>query len=165
MDTLRCLRHLLTWPWSLRRRFPPATLAAIEEAVRASELRHGGEIRIVIEAALDPWCALRGFSGRNRALDVFAGQRVWDTEANCGVLLYLLLADRDIEIVADRGINRLVAPTAWDDIARRLREAFRRDDFRGGCVKAIEEITDLLALHFPRAAGDTDELPNRPVLL
>ncbi|OQX05779.1 MAG: hypothetical protein BWK76_27045 [Desulfobulbaceae bacterium A2] len=165
MDPARCLRHLLAWPWRLRRCFPPATLSAIEQAIQASELRHGGEIRFVLEHALDPLLALKGLGGHERALQVFAQQRVWDTEANCGVLVYLLFADRDIEIVADRGINHRVAAETWQQIAHTMEARYRQGDFLGGSLSAIEEITELLACHFPRTATDVDELPNRPVLL
>ncbi|OQX09595.1 MAG: hypothetical protein BWK76_21980 [Desulfobulbaceae bacterium A2] len=165
MDPARCLRHLFSFPWRLRRCFPSATLDAIEQAIKASELRHGGELRFVLEHALDPWLALRGLGGRERALQVFAAQRVWDTEANCGVLVYLLFADRDIEIVADRGIDHLVPPETWQAIARAMEARFRQDDFLGGSLSAIEAISELLARHFPRSATDVDELPNRPVLL
>jgi uncharacterized membrane protein len=161
----RWLRHLFLPPWTWRRAFPRATLDAIETAVGASEKRHGGEIRFVVENSLPALAAWRGMSGRERALDVFSTLRVWDTEHNSGVLIYLLLADHDIEIVADRGIAARVDPAAWEAIAHTMEAAFRAGDFQSGALAGIERVSELLAEHFPSPHANPDELGNRPVIL
>jgi uncharacterized membrane protein len=167
----RWARHLFMPPWAWRRAFPQATLDAIEAAVGDSEMRHGGEIRFAIENSLAPALAWRGMSGRERAIEVFSQLRVWDTEHNSGVLVYLLLADHDIEIVADRGIAARVEASAWEAVAQAMEAAFRQGEYRRGALAGIEQIGALLAAHFP-LSGDSspsgnnpDELANRPVIV
>lgn len=140
-------------------------MAAIEKAIAASEKQHIGEIRLAVEAALDGAALFAGQSARSRALDVFSQLRVWDTEHNNGVLIYLLLADRNIEIVADRGINARVPAQEWEAICRRMEAALARGDFTAGIIAGIEEVSRHLALHFPARAGDANELPDKPVVL
>lgn len=167
----RWFKHLLMPPWAWKRAFPPATLDAIEAAIRASETTHIGEIRFVIENTLAPVWVWRGMTGRARAIDVFSTLRVWDTEHNSGVLVYLLLADHDIEIVADRGIAARVERNAWEGVAQTMEAAFRRGEFERGALEGIQHIGALLAAHFPPGAaparpGDNpNELANRPVIL
>ncbi|WP_018078731.1 TPM domain-containing protein [Thiobacillus denitrificans] len=167
----RWARHLFMPPWAWRRAFPQATLDAIEAAVGDSEMRHGGEIRFAIENSLAPALAWRGMSGRERAIEVFSQLRVWDTEHNSGVLVYLLLADHDIEIVADRGIAARVEASAWEAVAQAMEAAFRQGEYRRGALAGIEQIGALLAAHFPLSgdsspSGDNpDELANRPVIV
>ena len=161
----RWFRHLFMPPWAWRRAFPQATLDAIEAAIKASETTHGGEIRFAIESSLAPSLVWRGMSGRERAIEMFSNLRVWDTEHNSGVLVYLLLADRDIEIVADRGIAAHVAPAVWEQVAQTMEAAFRRGDFERGALAGIEAIGTLLAAHFPPTGNNPDELANRPVIL
>lgn len=161
----RIARHLFARPWAWKRAFPQSALDAIEAAIRTSEMRHGGEIRFVIENSLPPILAWRGVSGRERALEVFSNLRVWDTESNSGVLIYLLLADRDIEIVADRGITARVAQTAWEAVARTMEAAFRQGDFERGALAGIAAVDALLAAHCPPPGHNPNELDNRPVIL
>ncbi|MHB1144860.1 MAG: TPM domain-containing protein [Thiobacillus sp.] len=161
----RWARHLFMPPWAWRRAFPQSTLDAIEAAVRESETRHSGEIRFAIENGLAPSLAWRGMSGRERAVEMFSNLRVWDTEHNSGVLIYLLLADRDIEIVADRGIAAQVAPAAWEQVAQTMEAAFRQGEFERGALAGIEQISALLEAHFPPSGHNPDELANRPVIL
>ena len=161
----RWFRHLFMPPWAWRRAFPQATLDAIEAAVRDSEVRHGGEIRFAIENSLAPSLVWRGMSGRERAVEMFANLRVWDTERNSGVLVYLLLADRDIEIVADRGIAARVDPAAWEAVAQTMEAAFRQGEFERGALEGIRQISALLAAHFPPSGHNPDELENRPVIV
>ena len=161
----RWFRHLFTPPWAWRRAFPQATLDAIEAAIRISETRHGGEIRFAIENSLQGILAWRGMSGRERAIEMFSNLRVWDTEHNSGVLVYLLLADHDIEIVADRGIAAQVDPAAWETVAQTMEAAFRQGDFERGALAGIEQVGALLAAHFPPSGHNPDELANRPVIV
>ncbi len=161
----RWLKHLFMPPWAWRRKFPRATLDAIEAAIRAGEMTHGGEICFAIENSLPGVLVWRGRSGRERAIEVFSNLRVWDTEHNSGVLVYLLLADHDIEIVADRGIDARVDPAAWEQVAHTMEDAFRQNGFERGALAGIEQISALLAAHFPPSGHNPDELANRPVIL
>ena len=161
----RWLKHLFMPPWAWRRAFPQATLDAIEAAIRESETRHGGEIRFAIENSLPASWVWRGMTGRKRAIEVFSFLRVWDTEHNSGVLVYLLVADHDIEIIADRGIAARVDPAAWGPVARSMEEAFRLGAFAEGVLEGIRQISTLLAAHFPPGKRNPDELPDRPVIV
>lgn len=165
VNVKRWLRHLFMPPWAWRRAFPRATLDAIEGAIRESETRHGGEIRFAIENSLPASWVWRGMTGRKRALEVFSFLRVWDTEHNSGVLVYLLLADRDIEIIADRGIAARVDPSAWGVVAQAMEMDFRRGEFEHGVLEGIRQISTLLAAHFPPGKHNPDELPDRPVIV
>ena len=161
----RLLRHVVTDHLSVRRTFSRAALARIEQAIVAGERLHRGQVCVAIEAALPPLRVLRRLHPRERALEVFGLLRVWDTEENAGVLIYLLLADRDVEIVADRGIDRRVGKDAWQAICARMEAAFRASRHGDGIVQGIDEISRLLAAHFPREQPGVNELPDKPVLL
>lgn len=152
-------------PWAWRLAFPQATLDTIEAAVRISETRHSGEIRFAIENSLAPGRVWRGVSGRERAIEVFANLHVWDTEHNSGVLIYLLLADHDIEIVADRGIAARVAPEVWEQVAQTMEAAFSNGRFEQGALAGIARISDVLTEHFPPTGHNPNELANRPVIV
>jgi uncharacterized membrane protein len=165
MDLNRIARHLFYPPWRVRSAFPAHALEAIERAIRASEATHGGEIRFAVEGALDGAPLFKGQSARERAIDAFSLLRIWDTERNNGVLIYLLLADRDVEIVADRGIHAKVGPAEWELICRNMESAFRHGDYEKGAIAGIGAVTAHLARHFPAAAGDRNELLDRAVLL
>jgi uncharacterized membrane protein len=165
MHLARIARHLIAMPGAVRRAFPPAAMAAIEQAVARSETQHRGEVRFAVEAALDVSGLIAGQSARARAIEVFSQLGVWDTEDNNGVLIYLLLADRDVEIVADRGINAVVGAQDWEAICRAMEAALRRREFEPAVLGAIEAVTRLLARHFPPRAGDHNELANRPVTI
>jgi uncharacterized membrane protein len=161
----RLFKHLCFPPWRLRRTLPPSTLKAITRAIRESERHHGGEIRFAVEAALD-WRRLwRGMSPRERALEVFSALRVWDTEANNGVLIYLLLADRDVEIVADRGIDRKVGHAGWERICRDMEAAFRNGAFEAGILAGIEAVGAQLVQQFGGADVQGNELPDPPGII
>ena len=165
MEVKRIFRHLLTPPWFVARVFPKSTLEAIEVAIRASEKMHNGELRFAVEAGLDLMPLLRDQTARQRAEQVFADLRVWDTEHNSGVLIYVQLVDHRIEIVADRGISAKVMQPEWDAICHRMEEAFRQRRYQQGVLTAIDEITLLLAQHFPPLTANPDELSNEPVVL
>lgn len=140
-------------------------MSAIEQAIASSEATHRGEIRFAAEDALDGPALLAGQSARARAIEVFAQLGVWDTEENSGVLIYLLLADHDIEIVADRGINARVTPADWEKICHAMEQALARGAYEQAIVGGIKEVSALLARHFPPRPGDRDELPNKAVTL
>src|SRR3954454_12348909 len=151
---------------AVRRAFPEPAVTAIEKAIKRSETSHAGEIRFAVEAALGTQSLLKGQTGRERAVDVFSHLRVWDTEQNNGVLIYLLLADRNVEIIADRGINARVTNDEWESICRKMESSFAHGQFESGVIAGIEAIGGHLREHFPaRNEGSENELPNRPVIL
>ncbi len=165
MSIKRIARHLFAPNWIVARAFPRRTLTAIENAIHASEQSHHGELRFAVEAGLDPLPLWRGQTPRQRAIEVFSTMRVWDTEHNSGVLIYVQLVDRRIEIVADRGITAQVSQHEWDAICRRMEAAFKDGRYEAGALMAIGEITALLARHFPGRGDNPDELPDKPVVL
>lgn len=152
-------------PWLARRYFPRTAMSRIEQATRASEVLHNGEIRFAVEATLDFMALLHKQKASQRALEVFSQQRVWDTEYNSGVLIYLLLADRDVEIVADRGIDKRVGGAEWERICRQMEAEFGAGRFEEGVLAGIREITALLVQHFPARTENPNELSDRPVVL
>jgi uncharacterized membrane protein len=161
----RIFRHLLEHRWRERRIFTPKVLARIEQAIREGEATHSGQVRFAVEGALDGAPLFRNQSARERALVVFSQLRIWDTAHNNGVLIYLLLADRDIEIVADRGINAKVGTEGWEKICAILEKEFRAGLFEYGVIKGIQEVSLVLAQHFPKKPGGTNELSDAPVVL
>jgi uncharacterized membrane protein len=165
MNIQRIARHLFTTSRSVSRAFPPEALAAIEQAIKASEASHAGEIRFAVEAALDGAPLFQGQSPRDRAIELFARLRVWDTEHNNGLLIYLLLADHAVEIVADRGIHAKVGADEWAGICRRMEEAFGQSRYQAGVVAGVQAVTQHLAAHFPLRSDDMDELSNKPIVL
>lgn len=165
MKLQRLLRHLFATRFAARRRFPPPLLNQIEGATREAEAQHAGEIRFAVESALDLPHLWHGVTPRERALQVFAQLGVWDTAANNGVLVYVLLADKVVEIVADRGIAARVAQSEWDQVCREMERHYSAARFGEGSLAGIRRIGELLARHFPGAARGPDALPDRPVLL
>ena len=165
MQIGRMLRHMVTPSWVLGRVFTPTVMEAITAAVKDSEVRHRGEIRFAVEAALDLDELLRGVDARARAVEVFSRLRAWDTEENTGVLIYVQWIDRRVEIVADRGIARQVPQAEWDRVCRHMEAAFRERRFGDGAVDAVRAVGDLLAGLFPAGGENPNELPDRPVLL
>lgn len=162
---MRWIRHLLLDDWQARRAFPRAVLASIAGAVAENEKRHRGELRFVVEGGLPLGALLAGQSSRQRAVELFGRLGVWDTEDNAGVLVYLLLADRRVEIVADRGIHARVGATAWETICGQMQRAFAERRFEQGALLGLTAIGDLLAVHFPPLDENPNELPDAPVVL
>jgi TPM domain len=163
---MRWIRHLFLDHLALARAFPRATLAAIERAVTDQETRHRGELRVVIEGGLPLPALFAGRSARERAAEHFARLRVWDTEDNAGVLIYLLLADRRVEIVADRGIHARVGATAWETICGNMQREFAAGRFEAGMNAGLAAVSDLLAQHYPAIPGaNPNELPDAPVAI
>jgi len=160
----RFLRHLgFPHLWA-RRAFPAAALDAIERAIAEAEASHEGEIRFAVEASLPLHLILAGVTPKARAIEVFSQLRVWDTEHNSGVLIYLSFADRAVEIVADRGIHARSGTQAWERICRAMEAEFRQGRFEAGAIAAIRAIAEELAQHFPGTGAKANELPNRPVV-
>jgi uncharacterized membrane protein len=165
MQLGRTLRHLLTSARRTRAYFNATVLAEIEAAIGAAEAQHDGEIRFAIETAL-PWASLRHqLTPRARALEVFARLHVWDTQANNGVLIYVLRADRAVEIIADRGINERVTAAEWEAVCREVESHYQAGRYEAGSRAAVAGVARLLAQHFPAARSSGNELPNQPILL
>jgi uncharacterized membrane protein len=162
----RALRHLFATHWNTHRRFTPQVLKDIEATIAQVESQHAGEIRFVVETALHPGALWHEVSPRQRALQVFAHLGVWDTLHNNGVLIYVLLADRAVEILADRGLAAQVEQAEWDQICREMERHYRAGDFGSGSVAGVLQVGRLLQRHFPGSRGaGANELPNQPVLL
>jgi len=165
VNLLRFLKHITTPGWVARRGFTKETLSKIEKAIRASEREHDGELRFAVEGPLPFLYLIHDRKPRLRAEDIFSQLRVWDTEHNSGVLIYVQLVDRRIEIVADRGIAAKVEQTEWNAICRAMEKAFKEKRFAEGALQAIERMTVLLARHFPPRGKNPNELPDKPVVL
>lgn len=167
MNTLkRLFAHASTGHLHARRIFPAATRAAIEQAVKDCEHEHPGEVRFVIEPALPLWAVWRRLTPRQRAVQVFSELRAWDTEHNDGVLIYVLLADRAVEIVADRGVARgRVPPQEWDAACHLMESHFREGRFEDGAVAGVRAVAAVLA-RYPAGPRDVgNEQPDAPVIL
>ncbi len=165
MNLTRIIKHLFYPGWWLRRDFPPQDMQRIESAIKASEEKHSGEIRFAIESSLPLKALWRNEPMHERAIEVFSLLRVWDTEDNNGVLIYLLLADQKVEITTDRNINKVVKQSDWELICRLMENHFKQELFAEGVIQGIEEISKLLEEHFPAHNKNENELPNKPVIL
>lgn len=165
MDWSRFMRHVLMTPIKAARAFPPSTLDAIQRQVAAGEERHSGEVVFVVESELTTAQLWANLSSRERALQVFGAHGVWNTAANNGVLIYVLLADHRVEIVADRGIDAVVDPSAWREICDDIDAHFARGEFEAGAISGVAAVSRLLEAHFPAGDAHRNELPDRPVML
>jgi uncharacterized membrane protein len=165
MNIGRSLKHLFTGRGAVRRAFPESTLDAVERAIRDAEATHSGQIRVVIEASLDGPRLWAKQTAQERAVEVFSLMRVWDTEHNNGVLIYLLMADRDVEIIADRGIHAKTGAQAWEAVCREMEHNFRDGRFEAGALAGVRAVGEHLARHFPGGRTPANELPDRPVVL
>ncbi len=165
MVVARTWRHAIAALQPAGRRLHGEALDRIEAEIVRAESRHAGEIRIAIETALTAVQLWQGLAPRARALQVFSALGVWDTAGNNGVLIYLLLADRSVEIVADRAIAALVPETEWRALCRAVEERCRAGDLGEAGCEAVRGVAAVLGRHFPASGGDRDELPNQPVLL
>lgn len=161
----RVVRHARSSAGAARKAFPPETIKAITDAITAGEQTHRGEVRLVVEKSLPVGAVWSGVSDRERALALFADYGIWDTEDNCGVLIYVNLADRKVEIVADRGIDRKIGPAIWQAVCRTLTEGYARGEFHNSTLAAIEHVNTLLRQHFPSDGPRPNELPDRPLIL
>jgi len=165
MQFRRFLRHVMMSPLKARRFFAQATLDSIQREVATLEARHRGEVCFVVEAELETAQLWRELSSRDRAREVFAAQGVWNTEENNGVLIYLLLADRRVEVVADRGVDGKVAPGEWQAICHGMETHFREGRFEEGAIAGVRAVSEVLARHFPAGPEQRNELGDRPVLM
>ena len=165
MRFARLARHLTCSARRTRALFTPAVLTQIEAAIGAAEAQHGGEIRFAIETALPLPALWHELSARARALELFARLRIWDTQLNNGVLIYVLRADRAVEIIADRGINERVSTAEWESVCREVETHYRAGRYAEGSSAAVAGVARLLALHFPGERSSGNELPNQPILL
>lgn len=165
MNLKRIMRHLLSSRTAMKRIFSSRALDAIERAIGETEVRHDGQIRFAVEAALNLSPLLADQTARERAIEIFSSLRVWDTEHNNGVLIYLLLADRDIEIVADRGIHAMLGQKTWEVICIEMEAAFRKGQFESGVLTGIFAVGEHLARHFPARSNKSNEMPDNPVVL
>lgn len=165
MQLTRLLKHLLATSWQLAQYFSRRNLQTIETAIRESEKQHMGELRFVVEAGLEWQKLWAGTNSRDRALEIFSQLRIWDTEHNSGVLIYLLLADRKVEIIADRGINARVAQAAWLQICQDMESKFRTGDFESGVLQGIAAISHLLQTHYPAQQHNPNDLPDHAVIV
>ena len=165
MELARFWRHVLMHPVRQHRAFPRAALDAIQHEIAAQEKRHRGQVVFVVERELTTAELWRGLGARERARQVFAAQGVWNTEENNGVLIYLLLADRRVEIIADRGVDAKVGAAEWQEICRMMERHFGGGDFTAGAIAGVRAVSELLARHFPGEGARANELPDRPRLI
>lgn len=166
MAMQRIFKHLMTGNMAVRAAFPARSMDAIEQAIREAETRHGGQIRFAVEASLDFFALRRNQTAGERGIEIFSQLRVWDTEQNNGVLIYLLLADRDVEIIADRGIHAKLGSAAWEAICQDMEAAFRLGQFEEGVIKGIYAVGSHLQRYFPKQSElPENELPDKPVVL
>lgn len=165
MDLRRFWRHIVMTPWQAARAFPESALEAIGRRVGEHETRHRGEVRFVVEAELTTAQLWANLTSRARAIEVFSALRVWDTEENTGVLVYVMLADHKVEIVADRGVAARVSPAEWQSICRAMQEAFRAGRFEEGALEGVTAISRKLEEHFPAREANANELSDRPLMI
>ena len=163
---LRLIKHFFSGRWRVRYLFPEASMQAIRDRIASSEKKHRGEIVFAVEPSMDPREIIAGKTPREKAVEAFSNLRVWDTEENNGVLIYLLLADNDIEILADRGVHRAAGPEFFERICREIEEAYRKGDFLNGTLSGIDSVSQKLEELYPRDGRvDHNELPDRPAVL
>jgi uncharacterized membrane protein len=159
------LRHLAMDRGDVHRFLPPSAFARIEQLIGEGEARHAGQVCFAVEAALPFSRVWHRVTPRQRAMEAFSSLRVWDTEHNDGVLIYLLLADRDVEIVADRGIHAKVGDEAWTAICRKMEKAFRAGRYAEAVEEGVRAVGDLLAQHSPQTGPERNEIPDKPIVL
>lgn len=161
----RAWRHLVTTTAAGRRAFPRDSLEKIQQTIAEGERMHRAEVRLIVEPALAFDDALAGMSARERARELFAQYGIWDTEENCGILVYLNLADHKVEIVADRAVNRLLTAVDWAAVCKTMTEGFARGEYHAGMVAGLKQLNDLLAAQLPADGSRPNQLSNRPLVL
>lgn len=161
----RLFRHLCTTKAAGRRAFPAPALKAIQAAIAKGEALHRAEVRLIVEPALGAASVLRGLSSRERARELFAQYRIWDTEENNGVLVYINLADHKVEIITDRAVGRVLKAADWQAVCRSMTQGFARGEFGDSAVAGLLQMNELLKAHFPANGANPNELSNRPLVL
>ncbi|MCB1918004.1 MAG: TPM domain-containing protein [Rhodocyclaceae bacterium] len=161
----RIIRHLLTPDWLARRHFTGEVLDRIEAAIVDSERRHRGEIRFAVESEIELSALLQDVSPHQRAVEAFGHLGVWDTEENSGVLVFVQLVDRRVEIVVDRGVAQVTDASTWREICAAMEAAFAGERYLAGSLDAIERVGKVLEQHFPAYPRNPNELPDRPALI
>jgi uncharacterized membrane protein len=161
----RAIKHLATTSAMGRRAFPEASLTAIQHQIGQGEKIHHAEVRLIVEAALDVEAVFRGTTNRQRALELFAQYGIWDTEDNCGVLIYVNLAEHAVEIVADRHVGRRIDKSQWREICNTMTRGFANGEFHQSTLTAIAALNALLAEHFPAINAGPNQLPDQPIIL
>lgn len=161
----RLFRHITTTTGTGRMLFPEETLQAIEDVIAEGETRHRAEVHMIVEPSLSISAAWSGTSARERARELFSEYRIWDTEENCGVLVYVNIADHQVEIVADRGIGRLISLAEWQGVCDTMTRGFSNNAYHDGVMAALQELNALLEKHYPDDGRINDQLPNRPLML
>ena len=164
-NALRLWRHLSTTKRAARLAFPHASLQAIQAAIAAGETTHRAQVRVIIEAALHPGFVMQGGSARRRAVELFAHYHIWDTEENCGLLLYINLADHKVEIVADRGVNRVVAKHEWQAVCSTVTSGFSVSAYHDSVLTALAQLNLLLTTHYPQNGQQDNQLSDKPIML
>ena len=164
-DLKRIWSHLCTGNFTTRKHFPTDVLTEITSTITSSEAKHTGQIQFAVEPSLGLPELLKGVTARQRAIDVFSQLRVWDTEENCGVLIYLLEAEHQIEIVADRGITKLSTPEFWETVCVQMERHLKTGHFKEGVIEGIQLITEEIARNFPPKGASKNELDNAPIIL
>lgn len=161
----RALRHWKSSAADGRRAFPSDSLAAIGGAITEGERSHRGELRLIVEASMPFDAIWADVSNRQRALALFAEHGVWDTEDNCGVLIYVNLAEHKVDIVADRNVNRKIDGATWQAVCRTMTDGFARGQFHDSTMAAVAQVNELLRLHFPADGARANELPDAPIMM
>lgn len=161
----RIFRHLTTTSAAGRRAFPPAGMEAIQAAIARGEKLHRAEIRLMVETSMDVGALLEGRSSRHRALELFSEYRIWDTEENSGILVYINLADHQVEIIADRGVNKLLDAAQWQQVCRTITAGFAAGRYDESVVEAIDSLNATLHPSLPAGDDNPNELSNRPLML
>jgi uncharacterized membrane protein YgcG len=161
----RALRHLCTTRYSGKKAFPCATLTAIQQAIADGESLHRAEIRLIVEPSLELSEIFAGVSSRQRAHELFSQYRIWDTEENAGILIYIELADHQVEIVADRGIASLIPNHYWHAICKTMTEGFAQGKYHDSVLQGLQQLNAVLQEHFPEQDRQANQLSNKPILL
>lgn len=161
----RMVAHLTSTKAASRRAFPAATLKAIQDTIAAGEALHRAEIRVIIEPALRTADVLRGIGARARARELFSTYQIWDTEENCGILLYVNLADHKVEIIADRTAARLLSAAEWQAICTTMTGGFARGQFHDSALAALQQLNQMLQQRFPNSGTHRNQLSDQPIVL
>jgi hypothetical protein len=161
----RLFKHLFATSRQTKKHFPLSGLQLIEDRIAESEIGHSGQIRVVIETTLSPYAIWHQQSSRERAIEVFSLQKIWDTENNNGVLIYLLMADHAFEIIADRGVHQKVGDEFWKKVSEMMEIHLKNSDFQTGVLTGIYEIDQILRQFYPASVITPNELSDKPILI